>query len=83
MGYPLSRSMNADLHEGATDGKYKKVVRDRGGVVEDTTWRARVDLADPYYGIHEEPAKVTPDDKVVRTPNYVQTPPPSVVTTPY
>jgi hypothetical protein len=76
MGYPASRGMNADLHEGMTDGKYKKVVQDRGGIVEGSTWKSRVDLNDRYYGIHEESHKVTGDGKVVVTPNYVETPEP-------
>jgi hypothetical protein len=75
MVYPLSRSMNADLHEGLTDGKYKKVVRDRGGVVGSATYRARSDLFDVWYGIHETPTKRAGDDVAGPTPDYVPTPP--------
>jgi hypothetical protein len=73
MVYPLSRSMNADLHEGATDGKYKKVIQNRGGVVESTTYLERSDLFDAYFGIHEKAVKVSGDGVVAATPNYVPT----------
>lgn len=74
MAYPISRSMNADLNEGATDGKYKKVIRDRGGVVT-SQLNERRDLHDLYYGIHETPVKTSPDGLVHTTPNYVPTKP--------
>lgn len=70
-----TRSMNADLHEGATDGKYKKVVRDRGGVVEGATWAERADLHDPWYGIHEKQPKISGDGVSAPTPDFVPTPP--------
>ena len=74
MVYPISRSMNADLSEGLTDGKYKKVhSRERGGVVEATTQQARVDLDDVYYGIHEKQVKVAPDGLLHATPEYIAT----------
>jgi len=73
MAYPQSRSMNAELNEGATDGKYKKVIANRGGVVEPSTYKNRVDLDGHYYGIHEEPVKIRPDGKAVHTPLYVPT----------
>jgi hypothetical protein len=77
MAYPTARSMNAELNEGATDGKYKKIVVDRGGlgVANSATVRARVDLSDVWYGRHEDLVKVRPDGQPVQTPNYVQTPP--------
>lgn len=74
MVYPLSRSMNADLAEGMTDGSHKKVIRDRGGNVEPTTYRQRADLYDVWYGIHEELNKPLGDGRVRDTPNYVHTP---------
>ena len=46
---------------------------DRGGVVEDTTYRARCDLTDGWYGLHEAAVKVTPDNKLVHTMDYVPT----------
>lgn len=69
-----SRSANAELSEGMTDGKYKKVVTDRGGFVEHTTYLERQDLHDVWYGIHEESDKVLPDALSQRTPNFVATP---------
>ena len=69
-----SRSCNAELSEGMTDSKYKKVVTDRGGFVEHTTYLERQDLHDTWYGIHEEPDKVLPDALLQHTPNFVATP---------
>jgi hypothetical protein len=69
------RSVNAELNEGATDGKYKKVITNRGGVVEGTTYDDRMDLADVWHGIHEAPVKVRPDGRSCSTPNFVVTPP--------
>lgn len=62
MTYAHIRSMNRDLEEGMSDGKYKKVVQNRGGVVEGEL-RARTlrDLDDIWYGFHETPAKALPD----------------------
>lgn len=74
MVYPRSRSMNADLNEGATDGKYKKVVQDRG-LAEPGTYNERRDLDDAWHGIHEAPTKVVPGrGQAARTPNFVATP---------
>lgn len=73
MVYPVSRSMNADLSEGLTDGKYKKVVQNRGGTVEGGTAAARVELNDNWYGIHEILTKTSPDGLRHPTPNYVPT----------
>lgn len=75
MAYATSRSMNADLNEGATDGKYKKVVQERGGVVDPATEMNRAQLDDAYFGVHEIQPKVRPDGKIVATPNYVPTKP--------
>lgn len=63
MSYPISRSMNRDLNEGLSDGTYRKVVTNRGGVAEGTTTTARRDLDAEHYGpIHTEaPTKVAPD----------------------
>ncbi|MGW1261142.1 hypothetical protein ACWD7Y_04175 [Streptomyces drozdowiczii] len=76
MSYAPERSLTGDLNEGLTDGAYKKVVTDRGGVVEATTYAVRSDLDDRWYGIHEDPVKHTPDGRAVTTPNFVATPPP-------
>lgn len=66
--------MNAALSEGTTDGKYKKVVNDRDGVVEKGTYESRSDLHDQWFGIHEQPVKVAPDGLLHATPNYVNNP---------
>lgn len=68
-------TMLDNLAEGATDGSYKKAVRDRGGEVESTTYEERRDLADVFYGIHETPEKNIGDGTRARTPNYQATPP--------
>jgi hypothetical protein len=69
------RSMNAELDSGLTDGKYKKVVRNRGGFVDADTQDSRQDLHDIYYGIHEAEVKQAPTRGDVRTQNYRATPP--------
>jgi hypothetical protein len=74
MAYANTGSMNAALSEGSTDGKYKKVVTDRGGVVEGTTYEERGDLNDNWFGIHEKKVKVAPDGLLHVTPDFVQTP---------
>ena len=61
MVYPLSRSMNADLSEGMTDGEYKKYSPNRGGVIEPTTRQTRSDLEAMYYGFQDKPIKVASD----------------------
>lgn len=76
MVYANSRSMNGELNEGATDGKYKKVTPNRGGHVEHTTQQERDDLKDTWYGIHEMGTKVRPDGRTVSTPGYMSTLPP-------
>lgn len=76
--YAYSRSMNADLHEGATDGKYKKVINDRGGIVEAATYHDRADLLGSWYGIHEKRVKTSPDGVSAPTPNFVPTPNPGM-----
>lgn len=66
-------NLRGELAEGATDGSYKKVIRDRGGVVEDTTFQQRQDMADVWYGIHETPVKELGDGTSAATPNYRST----------
>ncbi|WNI17576.1 hypothetical protein [Actinacidiphila sp. ITFR-21] len=72
----MPRSLSGDLEEGLTDGAYKKVVTDRGGVVEAATYAVRRDLDDRWHGIHEAPVKHLPDGRPVSTPNFVPTPAP-------
>lgn len=68
MTYGPTRSANASLQEGATDGKYKKVIANRGGFPEQTTPVARQDLNDQWYGIHETQPKMAGDAVVLPTP---------------
>lgn len=74
MGYAANRSMNAEVSEGMTDGSHKKIVTDRGGVVEPTTYESRIDLNNNWFGITEKKVKVTPDGLLHATPNYVPNP---------
>lgn len=74
MSYATPRSANSELDEGMTDGKYRKVVMDRGGEVENLTYESRADLTDGWYGIHEAQEKMTPDGIRCRTVNTVRTP---------
>lgn len=72
MAYPQARSMNASLNEGATDGKYKKIVNDRDGDVEHATYLERIDLNDNWFGIHEAAVKRIPGGRGwSSTPNAV------------
>lgn len=71
MAYPPSRSMNSDLYEGMTDGKYKKIITNRGGVVDPLTYESREALNDIWFGIHETPDKVLPDGTRCTTTDYV------------
>lgn len=74
MAVNQTRSQNAELAEGMSDGKYKKVVMDRS-VAEPTTYESRRDLSDVNFGIHEVNPKVLPDGTIHLTPSYVETPP--------
>lgn len=65
MTHAPHRSMNKELEWGMSDGKYKKIVSNRGGVVEaELLYACRDDLADTYYGIHEVQEKQLPDGTV-------------------
>jgi hypothetical protein len=77
MAYARRRaSVNAELAEGATDGGYKKIVSNRGGIVEHTFVAARRNLDDIRYGLHEAHTKELPDGTVRPTPDYTPTAPP-------
>lgn len=65
--------MNAALAEGSSDGKYKKVINDRDGVVEDAFTKSRRDLNDNWFGIHEQQIKTLPDGSIRTTPNFRHT----------
>ena len=71
MSYAPNRTLGGELDEGLTDGTYKKINRDRGGVVDPATYGARQDLSDIWYGIHETPVKRRPDGPATRTPGSV------------
>lgn len=73
MSYAPTRSMNGELSEGSTDGKYKKVRPDTSNLTADKTYQSRADLDDRYYGIHEKQVKVAPDGLLHATPDYVAT----------
>ncbi len=74
MALPPLRNMNAELLEGATDGRYKKVVQNRGGAVESSTYANRDELDDLWFGIHETQPKDVPGMVGYKsTPNYVAT----------
>lgn len=81
MAMNTSRSQNAELAEGATDSKYKKVVVDRGGSVDTATWESRRDLSQRDYGIQEAKVKALGDGTLHVTPDFVETPPTTFVAT--
>lgn len=60
MAYPRTRSVNRELEAGATDGKYKKIVADRGGDVERTFLEDRAELIGAFYGITEHDSMRVP-----------------------
>jgi len=77
MAYPRTRSVNRELEAGATDGKYKKVIADRGGDVERAFVGNRTDLTGAFYGVHEAPAMEMPGcNRVCSNPYAVSTPDP-------
>lgn len=67
------RSVNAELFEGSTDGKYKKVIQNRGGLIDLFSAVDKAGLDDQWYGIHEKKIKVGPSGRMGQTPNYVNT----------
>lgn len=75
MAYAPQRGLVGELEEGATDGTWKKAIRERGGFVEPTTYRAREDLAPVWYGITEAQTKIDAFGRRIRTPNTVATRP--------
>lgn len=70
MAVNQTRSMNVDLTEGMTDGKYKKIAtRERGGVIDPATAANRQALMGnnpltDYYGMNEAGVMVRPDGKL-------------------
>jgi hypothetical protein len=65
--------MNRDLETGMVEASHRMVVKDRGGIVEQTTWEARKELSDTYHGIHESASMHTPDGLRTTDPYYVPT----------
>jgi hypothetical protein len=77
MAYARTRSVNRELEAGATDGKYRKVIADRGGDVERSFVANRTDLTGAFYGIHEAPVMEMPGcDRACTNPYAVSTPAP-------
>lgn len=72
--YAKPRSCNNELSAGMTDGKYKKVIADRGGEVEHTFVENRRHLIDGYYGVHESPSMMRPDGRQCTNPYAVPMP---------
>jgi hypothetical protein len=70
MAYPRARSMNGDLHEGMTDGGWKKIAMNRGGDIDPLTYEARKALSDIWYGFHEVNPKMLPDGRMCSTPDF-------------
>jgi hypothetical protein len=70
MAYAPHRSCNADLVEGMTDGRYKKIAMDQGGMINPTLYASRRDFNDIWYGFHEVELKMLGDGTMARTPNY-------------
>jgi hypothetical protein len=54
------RSVNDALRLGVTDGTWKQVVKDRGGLVETGTYDSRRDLSVAVFGIAESRDKEVP-----------------------
>lgn len=77
------RSANGELWLGATDGSFKQVVKDRGGVVEAGTYDSRRDLSVAIFGIVEALDKELPAAMVsggsFRSPYAVKTPAPGIL----
>lgn len=75
------RSVNDALRSGATDGTWKQVVKDRGGLVETGTWEQRRQLSVAVFGIAEKADKELPAvmPGSFRSPYSVRTPTPGIL----
>ncbi len=62
MGHPI-RSMVRSLHEGSTDGTYKKLTPDTTNPDPGTRWNRENNMAWPY-GIVEATRMETPDGRL-------------------
>lgn len=56
-----SRSMNGDLHKGATDGKFKSLTPDRGGNVDPTASAIRATELNIQYNVQTAPSDRMPE----------------------
>lgn len=56
-----SRSMNADLYRGATDGKFKSLTPDRGGDVDPTSSAVRANELNIQYNVQTPPTAMMPE----------------------
>ncbi len=74
MAYAPHRSAIDEVNQGMADGTYRQVVKDRGGVIDPATYRARRLLDDMWFGIHEAPEIELPDAIPFRSPYYVANP---------
>lgn len=74
-----SRSQNAELAEGMSDGAYKKIVTDRSRTYnDDSTWAVRKDLSPIHFGFRESKSKALGDGTVHVTPDYIDNPDPGI-----
>jgi hypothetical protein len=83
MGLPRDLgSVNDEMRLGMTEGRYKSVVQNRGGVVETLTYDSRRDLSVSLYGIVELADKELPCGMgTYRSPYAVVTPDPGTQVT--
>lgn len=56
-----SRSMNADLYKGATDGKFKSLTPSRGGDVDPTAAAIRATELNIQYNVQTPPSAFMPE----------------------
>lgn len=75
MAITVIRSCNAELHEGMTDGGWKKAIMHRGGFVEGDLAGVRRCMSGVWHGFHEAQPKWLPDGRQVSTQNYIDVSP--------
>lgn len=63
MAVNSSRSMNLELSNGMTEGKYRSIARGRGGQIDEATENARSDLHAEHHGTHARYSVVDLDDR--------------------
>jgi hypothetical protein len=67
--YAQARSMNMSLHEGTTDGTWKKANMNWCNA-SDLTAQVRSNMSGVWHGFNEVNPKITPDGISVSTPGY-------------